>query len=1760
MSVDASQSSAAARLFEFLRDVQRLRVKPVLALNEYLSSGGLVVDLDSAPLEFGVDVSGLVAPDEAAPVLMVPRIGTLAAPAPPDELKPWLLGNWSSPGEPPQLVDSLAFPAVGDSGTTPLDVVEKSLASHPEIELAYTTWLKSWTMWAERERSTKPTRDLYQKLYVARETIEAASQEWELVLGVGRLRWSPADRHVLVQPIRIDLDEASGALIVMREDPFTVEQDMLNPQQLPSADATAALWADLGLEYDPDLMAERLKTYTNRLNSEAMFGPSPSSASIPWMRPSPSIILRKRSKLGLVEVLNQIAIFLNETQTVPEGLLSLVDPDSARPRPHEMQPRTDGAVHWNDEEYFLPLPVNAEQFEVIRRVDHQPLTLVQGPPGTGKTHTTAALVSHLLAQGKRVLVTAQTEQALREVREKLPPEIQDLAVAVLGTGHTERALLTRSVGILAERAHHHSQSGVEREVEQLKADLDVAAQRRAQSRNRLVQLREIDVATHNVGSFAGTRAQIAEQVNALRGQFEWTLDLLDDELGEKCTMRAAEWLELLHLLRDKKFVDLEQELAQPLPDLELVASASTFAVWVAQLAEATKTLDRFQEVGAQITLHPLRQCSPEDLSDLAVELTDVRAAMVAWVGRTEPWVTECLSAIQNHKAATWLARQSTIQDRIESARTLTVDMGDEHSISVDGSLDGLGTVMAQAVLDHVLTGEVIKTDALGNPKIGMFTSKLLKSCTPLFAQTRVDGRPPVTQLALQRLIARIDLTGHLGALDAAWPSTVVPTEDTLSERLAWHEAELDVLDKLLAFAQRMDDASERLRQAGIGEVDWSSTGDVDQVLSFIDFLAAERSHAAAREPLSLLESGLTGIDRPGSPSPSARRLALTVTERNVFAYTEALEAAAVLKAVLVRRDKRDELLKLAKRSAPVLAVSVESSPYDAAWEVHLGGIESAWSWRYAFAWLRATRPESINQLQQSIRADEDLMREIVAKIAAHLAWSKSVGRLKQSQISDLVQYTQLVKKLGKGTGKYAARQQQEILKVLSRCTDAVPVWIVPLHRVATQFRIEPEIFDVVIVDEASQAGLDATFLQFLGKKIVVVGDDKQVSPTVIIDHSNVHRLAEHYLSDSPYAATWSDPERSLFDEARAKYPDLITLVEHRRCVPDIIGFSNEIAYEPEGIRLKPVRETGSSALEPVIPVFMENGYAEGSGSNRRNPIEARAIVDTIKDAIKDSRYDGKTFGVISLLGEAQARLIESLLLDEVGPVEISKRQLRCGVPATFQGAERDVILLSMVSATDDENRFAAQTRESAVQRYNVAVSRAKDQLWVFHSEPLANLANPEDLRRRLLEYAGRVSRRRGSGVPGASQDLASEDVRIRPFDSLFEQRVHNRIFERGYVLVPQYESLGYKIDLVVVGERGKFAIECDGDNWHGADQYMADLARQRELERCGWRFFRIRESDFMVDPFGSLEPLWPLLEALDSPVDQVLSMGSVHAITSAAEVEKPATPQIAGLHPDLEDQVSSDEFTEEDFDALLGYDVDRSQQFEERSPDAKTLHDQSPGDRVTPPVDQSDVGMPNPSPDSPRVGSEALAVPKKSGISGDVRLAQYTQWSSPRLLPPVMHEHVDALAKNLQEIVRSEGPVLGGRLMRAYLQASAGLRLGKNMIDCFNHALVSLARQGLIMADNPTRTRNPTQVTFRTPEQAVVRLRTLGPRSLYEVPQMELREVIARIHGSEDLQGSDLWKEVLNTYGLYRLEDKAKAHLERIAQMSRPALEQVEDA
>jgi len=318
-------------------------------------------------------------------------------------------------------------------------------------------------------------------------------------------------------------------------------------------------------------------------------------------------------------------------------------------------------------------------------------------------------------------------------------------------------------------------------------------------------------------------------------------------------------------------------------------------------------------------------------------------------------------------------------------------------------------------------------------------------------------------------------------------------------------------------------------------------------------------------------------------------------------------------------------------------------------------------------------------------------------------------------------------------------------------------------------------------------------------------------------------------------------------------------------MPEIIRFSNDLCYRTDP--LIPLRQYPPDRLEPLKIMPVQDGYREGAGNQVINRPEAEVLIDSIEKCCTDERYQGMTMGVIVLQGEAQAYHIEEKLLERIGAEEMENRKLICGNPYSFQGDERDIIFLSMVAASNE--RIGAMTKASDQRRFNVAASRAREQMWLFSSVSTNHLSE-QCFRRRLLEYFLNPMSHISQALGENAEELREKAFRANrmvekppaPFDSWFEVDVALQLAGNAYRVVPQYQFADKRIDLVVQGEKAQLAVECDGDFWHGVDAYTADMERQRKLERCGWNFFRIRESRYYANPEKALEPLWLLLERM----------------------------------------------------------------------------------------------------------------------------------------------------------------------------------------------------------------------------------------------------------------------------------------------------------
>ena len=130
------------------------------------------------------------------------------------------------------------------------------------------------------------------------------------------------------------------------------------------------------------------------------------------------------------------------------------------------------------------------------------------------------------------------------------------------------------------------------------------------------------------------------------------------------------------------------------------------------------------------------------------------------------------------------------------------------------------------------------------------------------------------------------------------------------------------------------------------------------------------------------------------------------------------------------------------------------------------------------------------------------------------------------------------------------------------------------------------------------------------------------------------------------------------------------------------------------------------------------------------------------------------------------------------------------------------MFLSLVDSPQN-GPLALRAEQLFKQRFNVAASRARDQLWIVHSLDPRHDLKQGDLRRKLIEHA-----------EDPMAVIRAINQGERRTESRFEKEVLARLIRAGYRVRPQWKVGYYRIDLVVEGAGRRLAVECDGDRFH----------------------------------------------------------------------------------------------------------------------------------------------------------------------------------------------------------------------------------------------------------------------------------------------------------------------------------------------------------
>lgn len=1395
-------------------------------------------------------------------------------PAPPVVLRPWLRNEYDNPDVPPERCET----AADTPDYVSQRLLDEAFTDDPDRVSAWTEWAEGrWRDWAILEGPRRRVHRLYAQLFELSHQVEREAEAIEMLWAHGLLSWQIGDEEVfhplLVTRVELELDASAGMISVLPGiEPTVLDLTPLDGLPVDGIERLMKLAQDVRESprepWDPEQMAPLYQQIANLLSDRGVVAskiPDRPPTEVPVIAHSPVLFTRRR-RTGYAEDIRTLIEHYEESDAAPPPTISHIVGASAGTSAQSpaSDQNADADANWDHfaEDLLLPLAVNAEQQDIAERLSRHSGVTVQGPPGTGKSHTIANLVAHLLAHGKRILVTSQTGRPLRVLRDMIPEDIRALCVSVLSADAATQQELQSSVSEIAERLGGYSIPSGARRVTQLREELEQCRSRIAQTRG---ELREVNSAESDLLTFRGREVLPWELARWVR-EHEDDRDWIPDDLNWDAAFpvphselrrlnELVEQLDAEDVLEAKRVIPVVDELP---PGSELERRHTEMSSIQNSLLEAHSSMQAWVPPDAlgQDDVDDLRRQAEHALAGLkALEsgwLLKVRADAVAGGQRRETWMDLCRSTREDCALCMGLARAVAAHhiewDRSSPLGELKRDLADLARHFRQGKGDSWYHLIGRGRL-----------------------RRLLRRCT-------FDGARIVSLGEVQIVQKRVELEIARQRVATRWRNGTrgveAPVPEDTDERLAHN---LDDLARKLESALTWDEQFWVPLLRRLSMLDWPSDRESEYAPTVAGLAALLQDVGAACDRVRMRDAeahwvSVSELVRTGPVPPVGSRLWSELAEAlsgcDWRRWDRAREECQRLRSIQPAVEERDRLLDLLRAETPQFADRVESGALLSKMQ-SLDDVLLAWDWRRAESWLRKHMNRDPSRLQRSLDEARSRERSLIASLTAESTWLAQAQRVTSEQRAALIAWQQSVRRIGKGKGKYAPRWRAAAQKHMESCRSAVPVWILPLNRVVESFGPVGDPFDVVIVDESSQCDLLGLLAVFRARRAVIVGDDCQISPLAVGQRlEEVGRLIHQYLSEIP-AAELYDGQQSLYDIATRAFPGVIMLREHFRCRPSIIEFSNRLMY---GGAILPLREEHPNRLGEALKLCpVPDGHREPGKA--LNIPEADAVVDAVIQCCADDRYQWKTMGVITLLGgereRAQARYIMERLWERLGEKEMADRRLRCGDAYHFQGDERDVMFLSLVEAPEfAENEDAQESlwertegivrarRRGAVlnkrpdlQRFNVAASRARDQMWVFHSVQPQDLHH-EDVRRRLLDYLKDPLRYK--------QQLENLAVLC---ESQFEKDVLTQLVARDYRVTPQFPVGHLRIDLVVGDAAARLAVECDGDAYHGPERWEADLQRQAILERLGWTFVRIRGTQFYRDPDEALKPLWEQLDA-----------------------------------------------------------------------------------------------------------------------------------------------------------------------------------------------------------------------------------------------------------------------------------------------------------
>ena len=1372
-------------------------------------------------------------------ILQVEKLPFLEPLAIDKELLEWISGDWTDYKSPIKLLSEKIIKENDASKVVNISKKEKEILEK---------LLKDRKLWVEEQKKIEVVRNLFDTLYNKYLVLDRDSDILELVVANGLVKVPNEDicYPILLKKVNFSIDTEKNIISITdaSDNDFITQELYLNfLAEVENINLDKVFYLEDKIVENNihpisknDTIKDFFREFIHNLNPRAQFiedldkKNKESVITIEW---KPILFIRKKDD-GKVEAINNIIKNIENGGEIPEYLSELVGIIGSDKKTIEQVP-----------DILFTKETNNEQIEIIKSLYSHRAVVVQGPPGTGKTHTIANLLGHFLAEGKNVLITSQTKKALDVLKEKIPTDIQDLCISMLDDDSSD---LGNSVESISEKLGYLNLENLKNEYEEIENQRNELKEDIKNIKRKIfnIKYQESHPIIYNNESI--TLKEAGEFLRKNQRELDRIPGIVSS--GIPCPINNED----LAFLKSgyKKSVSREEE-----KEIELgLNKVSDF--WT--LEEFKEMLENKKEIMSRLDL--LLKNKKYHINDNLFYIDDkmlIDLDKFKNYSGIDKIIPEDLKSIEDWKKDVCIAGTENSGDRkiwlefIKDIRRLydLTNMTKDQLFKKEVVYKDIDVSTAKKLIIGLKKG-------IERPGF-FFKHRLRKARKQISDKVTINNRILETLYDCNVALEYTTLIELKENTKNTW--NILMTGNSLLE----NSNNKNLYKQLYSYADQMEyllnwyDREKKtflhkIENAGFEKLNINKTegnpiyvDEVNQIFDFIpsleELIAIGKIALEYREVDIKRSEYLVKIENIiKENSHLGREIKNAILNENIDKYSETLEKLRVLSEKEVLYKKYKDLLHNVKAVANSWGEELENGLFNEKIE----NIYNVWRYKQISQKLKELAEKPYFNLQADILEKSEELKKLTTDLVTKKTWYNIIKFLEEKDnlaISQALKgWKQTVQKIGKGTGKNTNIHKKNAKEKMLLCQKVVPAWIMPLNKVFDTLNPVENKFDIVIIDEASQSDISSLILLYMAKKIIIVGDDKQVSPSdvgVNIDKINMFRrkyIKGKVANDDLYGI-----RASLYSIVSTTFQP-ISLREHFRSVPEIIGYSNKTSYDNQ---ILPLRDSNSSILKPAIIDYKVNGKRDEK--SKINRVEAETIVSLIEACLAMKEYKNSTFGVISLLGDEQAELIQDLIVKRIPATEIENHKILCGNSASFQGDERDIMFISLVDSSEENKslRLVGEGVEGAIRkRYNVAISRAKDQLWIIHSIDKNNLKEG-DLRKELFEYID--SLKENAFDKTAIQNITASD---------FENEVARHLSEKNYTIKQKWRVGSYDIDMVAIYDDKKIAIECDGKTLnHTEEEVIANLEEQEILERCGWEFIRVRASEYFRNPEKAIKDL-----------------------------------------------------------------------------------------------------------------------------------------------------------------------------------------------------------------------------------------------------------------------------------------------------------------